>query len=438
MEKTNFQQMVEAALQRMKEDGASAKQLKEYRQTGFGSIQRHFRAIGQSCYSAGIIDSFVLQMRRDWERGDVSDWKWYLVRRGGELLKHFHEHGELRLPPCAKWGVIHNWLRIEPSAKELADKDNIYALVWNTKQELEHTDYSSRTLEHYQREGFDWILRYCIANKRTNYSSELMNEIIGQAEKACAGQKTAVREFRTLCRAANLLKEFYETGTLNSCRIMRFAVRDNIDSPDNLNIRELMELALQKMEHDGAKPKMLKNYRTTGFGGIVRYFEEIAQPQYSAEKIDSFVEQTRAKFESGHVSMDTWRLVRRGGEMIKHLHDNGTIDLPPCPKWEVLHNPLHREPTAEELANPNSVVALVRRTEQRLAELGLTQKTCSNYRYDGFDRILRRHYELDLTDYSPDLAENVVKEARAAYESGTMARGCSCAISIQTDLLLKI
>jgi site-specific recombinase XerD len=437
MEKTSFQEMVESALRLMKEEGASTKQLKEYRQTGFGSIQRHFRTIGQSCYAAGIIDSFVLQTRMAWERGDVSDWKWYLVRRGGELLKHFHEHGELELPPCAKWGVVHNRLRIKPSAKEFADKDNIYALVWNTKEELGHTDYSSRTLEHYQREGFDRILRYCTANKRIDYSSELINEIIGQAERDCRGQKTAVRELRTLRRTAHLLQEFYETGTLNSCHVGRFVVRDNIDGLDDLNIRELMELALQKMKNGGIKPKLLKKYRETGFGGIVRYFEEISQPQYSAEKIDSFVEQARAKFESGHVSMDTWRLVRRGGEIIKNLHDNGTIDLPPCSKWEVLHNSLHREPTTGELANPNSVVSLVRRTEQRLAELGLMPKTLSNYRYDGFDRILRRHYELGLADYSPDLAATVAEEARAAYESGTMSRSIYQDVRKTADILTK-
>lgn len=417
MGKTEFESMVDMVLCRMKEESVSPKQLKEYRQTGFGAIRKHFEAVGQSYYSTNIIDSFVLQTRNDRESGNVSDWKWHLVRRGGELLKHFHEHGNLELPPCAKWEILHDRCRIEPSAKEFADKGNIYALAWNVKRELELTGYSARTLEHYQREGFDRILRYCGVKGESDYSAELVNEMVAQAEKTCVK-----REFCTLRRAANLLEEFYETGSLKACHLKRVSLSDDHSTRDHSNIRGLMNLALQKMEHGGATPKALKRYRTTGFGGIVRYFEAIAQPQYSAEIIDSFVWQTRGKLESGRISRDTWGLVRRGGEIMKLLHDNGTIELPPCAKWEVLHNPLHREPTAEEATNPSSVVALVRRTEQLLARLGLAPKTISNYKYDGFDRILRRHFELGLTDYSPEVVDDITTGARLAYEAGTMAR----------------
>jgi hypothetical protein len=305
MEKREFQSVVDAALHGMEEDGASANQLKVYRQTGFGAIRRHFLAHQQSDFSAEAVDSFVLQMRDDWENGIVPYGKWCLVRRGGELLKHFYAQGKLGLPPCAKWGVTHDRIRIEPSAHELADKNNIYALVWNTKQELSHSDYSASTLRHFQNEGFDRILRYCVAKGQSDYSTELMEEIVEQAENACTVKKTALKALYALHRASDLLKEFYETGMLRSLHVRRFEVRDDLDALDDPNMREIMELALKKMESNGAKPKVLKKYRTTGFGGIVRYCEELAQPQYSEENIDAFVKQTWVKFKAGRVSADT-------------------------------------------------------------------------------------------------------------------------------------
>ena len=244
--------------------------------------------------------------------------------------------------------------------------------------------------------------------------------------------------FRSLRRAANLLREFYDTGELHSVKIQQFVVRDNLYNIGDLNMRELMELALQKMQLNYEPEKTLKNYRTSGFGGIVRHCELIGQCRYSSETIDEFVSDIRAKYERGEVSQWRWTLIRRSGELLKHLHDNGSIDLQPCAQWEVLHNPLHREPTTEELANPNSAVALIRNSERMLSELGLTPKTLSNYRYDGFDRILRRHLELGLNDYSPGLAAEVAEQARTAYEAGTMARSVYQDVRKVADILTKI
>jgi hypothetical protein len=92
---------------------------------------------------------FSLDKYKSLERGEISSWKWNLVRRGGELLKHYYEEGKLGLPPCAKWDIIHDRLRITPSPEELADELNIFALVWKMKRELEKTDYSARTQQHF-------------------------------------------------------------------------------------------------------------------------------------------------------------------------------------------------------------------------------------------------------------------------------------------------
>jgi len=424
MGKTDFQEFVDAAICRMAEEGASAKQIKNYRVTGFGGIRRYFCAIGQNSYSAEMIDAFVLKTRDDWEHGSISSWKWHLVRRGGELLKHFHENGDLGLPNCAQWGIVHDRLRILPSAKEIDDKNNIFALVWNTKRALEQTNYSTRTLEHYQREGFDRILRYFIFKRKTSYSAELVSEIVEQAEADCAGKRS---EFCTLRRACNFLTEFRETERLNSCHVQQFVVRDNLDSVDDPNIRELMEKVLQKMECSGAKPKMLRNYRTTGFGGLVRHCERISQPQYAEETIDCFVKLTRADFESGNISNHTWTLVRRGCELLKHYYKTGAIEMDDLRPWDpVLRRPRQSveldTPTPAQLADPDNIFALSWRVRQELHKKGLTTKTIRHYTNEGLSVIIRQHNARGTECYNESITAEMVAERRGKYEHGLTAR----------------
>lgn len=438
MQAIHLTTLIDSALQQMERDGASSHMLKNYRETGFGVFRRYFQRHGKTEYSANAIDDIVTKTRSDYENGKIAYGKWKMVHRGGELLKLWHSTGSLNLPPCERWDVVHNKLHLEPSPEELSDSSNIFSIVWRVKQELSKSRLSAKTQSNYCYDGFDRILKSHLEHGFKHYSPALLAELFEQSRQDCINGKMNASVWGSLRRVVELIHEFTETGELRSIMTSKFDVRDNLDTTDNLNMRELMELALQKMEHGGVKVRVLEKYRVSGFGGIVRYCEQIAEPQYSSENIDCAIAQTRTKYESGEISTCTWVLVRRGGEILKNLHDNGSVDLPPCRPWEALHNPLHRQPTEEELANPNSVIALVRRTEQRLAELGLMPKTLSNYRYDGFDRILRRHHELGLTDYSPDLTEDIAKEARIAYESGTMARSIYQDIRKVADILKKI
>jgi hypothetical protein len=422
----------------MEQDGASTHMLKNYRETGFGVFRRYFRRHGKTEYSVDAINDIVAKTRSEYEDGKIAYGKWKLVHRGSELLKLWHSTGSLNLPQCKRWDTTHNRLHCKPLPEELNDPDNIFSIVWRVKQELLKSRLSVKTQSNYQYDAFDRILKIHMEHEAIHYSSILLVELIEHSRQNMLHGKMNASVFNSLHRGADLLREFYETGELRSIMVKKFVIRKNYNNISDLNMRELMELALQMMESGGASPRMIERYRVSGFGGIVRYCELIAQPRYSSKNIDSAIEQSRIKYESGKISKHTWALIRRGGELIKHLHDNGAIDLPPCKSWEALHNPLHREPTEEELANPNSVVVLVRRAEKNLAGLGLTPKTLSNYRYDGFDCILRKHFEFGLTDYSPALAADIAEDARTAYESGIMTRNVYQNVRKTAYILTKI
>jgi len=200
----------------------------------------------------------------------------------------------------------------------------------------------------------------------------------------------------------------------------------------------IIESALEQMMRDGTPTNRLKQYRRTGFGAIQRYFQQIGEMNYSPETLDKFVQQTRSKYERSEISRWVFGIIRRGAELLKQFHDNGTLELQRCSPWKSLHNPLHREPTSQEAENPDSIIMLIRRTEQALTSLELAPKTLQNYRYDGFDRILRSHNEHGLTDYSPILVNEIVAQARADYVKGEMCRSVYQNVRKAADLLAEL
>ena len=76
------------ALKLLSNQGMSEKSLHAYTHTGFGCVIRHFRTMGIICVSPEMLDAFLLEQRELFEQGAFSVWKWGLLRRSCELLKH--------------------------------------------------------------------------------------------------------------------------------------------------------------------------------------------------------------------------------------------------------------------------------------------------------------------------------------------------------------
>ena len=176
------------------------------------------------------------------------------------------------------------------------------------------------------------------------------------------------------------------------------------------NLTMLIESALKKMESEGASAHMLKNYRETGFGVFGRHFQQHGQTEYSTEAIDEVVAKTRGEYECGEIAYGKWKMVHRGGELLKLFNSCGSLDLPPCGRWDVTHNKFHCEPSPEELDDFENIFSLVWRVKEALSESILSAKTRSNYQYDGFDRILKIHVERGSARYSSELLGELIEQ----------------------------
>jgi site-specific recombinase XerD len=196
---------------------------------------------------------------------------------------------------------------------------------------------------------------------------------------------------------------------------------------DTFNLKEVVKQVLQVLELSGASAKKVKVYRNTGLGTALRHFTRQGVLEVSAEMLDSFVLDQRGRFEHKEFSEWKWRLVRRGGELLKHFALTGTVEIGALRPWDpVLRKPRQSveldKPTPEQLADPDDLFALIWRIRQALLGAGLTKQTVRHYTDEGMSVILRKHTEQGLTHYSEALASEAVAKIRSRYEQGLTAR----------------
>ena len=183
-----------------------------------------------------------------------------------------------------------------------------------------------------------------------------------------------------------------------------------------VSVRLLAGSALRALKGAGASERTLKVYERTGFGELCRRFEARGTSEYSPELADVVVGEVWADFERGALSSWKWTVVRRGAALLEVFGRTGSVDLPPLPPWKVLRLP----PTPEQLAGQGNLHALIWAAQERLRELGVSEKTLQHYRYDGFDPIVRAHHEQGLTRYSAALTAGLVDRSRALLEQKAM------------------
>lgn len=196
---------------------------------------------------------------------------------------------------------------------------------------------------------------------------------------------------------------------------------------NTFNLKEAAEQSLRLLEQSGASAKMLKAYRTTGFGVVIRHFTRQGILDVSAEMLDEFVLEQREHFEQGGFSEWKWRLIRRGSELLKHFAQTGTVKLAELRPWDpVLRKPRQSAgldmPTPEQLSDPDDLFALIWRVKQELFKAGLTKATVRHYTTEGMTVILRRHTEQGLAHYSESLTAGMVTEIRSKYEHELIPR----------------
>lgn len=231
MDTFNLKLATEQSLRLLKQSGSSAKTVKVYQTTGFGAIIRHFTRQGVLDVTTEMLDTFVLEQRERFERGEFSKWKWELVRRGSELLKHFAQTGTVELTELRPWDPVLKKPRQSteldmPTSEQLADPDDLFALIWRVRQELLKAGLTKRTVQHYTAEGMTVILRRHIEQGLVHYSEPLSTEMVAEIRHKYEQGLTSRVSYQNLRKASFLLTKMHQTKGITFNKVPYWGQRE--------------------------------------------------------------------------------------------------------------------------------------------------------------------------------------------------------------------
>lgn len=231
MDTFNLKEAAEQSLRLLERNGASAKTIKGYRNTGFGAIVRYFTRQGVMDVNDEMLGIFVLEQREHFERGESSEWKWRLVRRGSELLKHFAQTGTADLTELRPWDPVLRKPRqsVEldiPTPEQLTDPDDLFALIWRVKQALLKVGLTKRTVKHYTAEGMTVILRRHTEQGLVHYSESLASDMVAEIRSKYEQGLTSRVSYQNLRKASFLLAEMHRTGDITLYKVPDWGQRE--------------------------------------------------------------------------------------------------------------------------------------------------------------------------------------------------------------------
>ena len=206
------------ALELLPDQGISGKSLHAYTHTGIGYVIRHFQAKGILCATPEMLDAFLLKQRELFEQGAFSIWKWRLLRRGCELLKHCAEKGAVALPSLSPDAWI-----AAATTKHLERHTNLrtacrfgqhfYAGLETNRAMLE-LGLTDATVGHYRNEGLAIILNRHYESGIEQFSGEILEQIVTEKRIQYEYGQTGRVSYQNLRKAAYCVQEMHQAGHL--------------------------------------------------------------------------------------------------------------------------------------------------------------------------------------------------------------------------------
>lgn len=227
------------ALELLSNQGMSEKSLHAYTHTGFGCVTRHFQAEGITCVSHEMLDRFLLEQRELFEQGAFSDWKWRLLRRSCELLTYCAAKDSVELPPLSPWMPVlrrprQSIWKSTPTPEQLADLDNIFALVWKTNRAMLELGLTDATVGHYRKEGLAMILNRHYEVGTEQFSEEILNQVVAEKRTQYEHAQIGRVSYQNLRKAAYWVREMYQTGHITLAKVPNWGQRKPVEPFNSL------------------------------------------------------------------------------------------------------------------------------------------------------------------------------------------------------------
>lgn len=181
--------------------------------------------------------------------------------------------------------------------------------------------------------------------------------------------------------------------------------------------------ALRHLVTIGMTQSTVEKYSYSGFGYIVRHFEEIGISYVTPDILDSFLLEQDRLFELGELSYRQISLIRRSCDLLKYCSENNITNFTPstpwmrtvCRPWQSITK---TPPTSEQISDPGNVYTLAWKVNNAIMSFGYSKATCMHYRLEGIEAILNDFYLEGLSHFSVDFLNRIVEEKRVQYVQG--------------------
>ncbi len=140
---------------------------------------------------------------------------------------------------------------------------------------------------------------------------------------------------------------------------------------DKFNLQKTANQILEQLSLQPVNEKKLREYRTIGFGNMIRYFENKAINDISLNMLDIYLQDMHLAYSSEDFSTWKWQLLRRSCELLKLFVTTGSVSMKPLRPWDYSRGKSAQSvvldvPTYEQLSDPDNLFALIWKVRQTL------------------------------------------------------------------------
>jgi integrase len=311
----------EMMLEKLKtETNLTHSNLYRMRTVGLGTIARHFEKSGEMMVDKKILREFLEKYHAEhYARDQRSAERWKSIRRAAELLIYFSETGRVDLPTLPRWTKRSCTLSIQPTPEQMAQKDNIYSLIWRTRMALKKIGYAPRTLVYYDTSGFTKILEAHITAGIEIYSEKICAKVVlNTHELVSRGLRHRCQGVR---KAASLLEEYRRYGIITPGTLSPF---------EKTELTPIFAALLEEYGNDALFSEKQSEVTVRTGKSIIKGFllglEELGF--YSFECVTlSLVGQVVTQTAANHYKRGAESLLHYVRDFLKHLHDYCYIDI---------------------------------------------------------------------------------------------------------------
>lgn len=230
MDKFNLIKTANQILEQLSLHQVNEKKLREYRTIGFGNMIQYFENNDINDINLNMLDTYLQDMYLAHSSGDFSKWKWQLLRRSCELLKLFVTTGSVAMKPLRPWNYsrgksTQSVVLDVPTYEQLNDPDNLFALIWKVRQTLIDYGFTESSIKHYTSEGLTVILRSHYEAGTETYSEKITDALVSAKRKHYEEGKTSRQSYQNLRKAAHLIKDIYENGSITLKKVPNWNLR---------------------------------------------------------------------------------------------------------------------------------------------------------------------------------------------------------------------